>query len=206
MQKRITEKGEIERLCRIYKDLPPNEFAVAEGLIVQAARLRVRLDNVTEETAYSVSLSFTLILFENGSYAPETGGWSGVKSNKLEASSTRQEGGVNSVVPWYSKQAVDFTGFNVLKFNVDFGVVGQGDVDETNTVELVVGLTSSENKATTRPSNMVAKKSVSGSTGIYELDVSEISGSYHVTGITDGGEWTSAVKVCRTTTVKVWLE
>lgn len=162
--------------------------------------------NVTEETAYSVSLSFTLILFENGSYAPETGGWSGVKSNKLEASSTRQEGGVNSVVPWYSKQAVDFTGFNVLKFNVDFGVVGQGDVDETNTVELVVGLTSSENKATTRPSNMVAKKSVSGSTGIYELDVSEISGSYHVTGITDGGAWTSVVKVCRTTTVKVWLE
>ena len=46
MQKRITEKGEIERLSQIYKDLPPNEFAVAEGLIIQAARLRVRLDKL----------------------------------------------------------------------------------------------------------------------------------------------------------------
>lgn len=49
MQKRITEKGEIERLCQIYKDLPPNEFAVAEGLIVQAARLRVRLDKLWKD-------------------------------------------------------------------------------------------------------------------------------------------------------------
>lgn len=41
--KEITEESEIRRLRRIYKDLPPNEFAVAQGLIVQAARLRVRL-------------------------------------------------------------------------------------------------------------------------------------------------------------------
>lgn len=44
MAKRITEKSEIARLNEIYKDLPPNEFEVAQGLIVQAARLRVRLD------------------------------------------------------------------------------------------------------------------------------------------------------------------
>lgn len=42
--RRVTERSEIERLTNIYKDLPPNEFAVAEGLIVEAARLRVRLD------------------------------------------------------------------------------------------------------------------------------------------------------------------
>ena len=42
----VTEKSEIERLTEIYKDLPPNEFAVAQGLIVQAARLRVRLDKL----------------------------------------------------------------------------------------------------------------------------------------------------------------
>lgn len=45
----ITEKKEIERLTEIYKDLPPNEFAVAEGLIVQAARLRVRLDRLWKD-------------------------------------------------------------------------------------------------------------------------------------------------------------
>ena len=42
--KRITEKSEIERLNVIYKDLPPNQYEVAQGLIIQAERLRVRLD------------------------------------------------------------------------------------------------------------------------------------------------------------------
>lgn len=42
--KRITEKSEIERLNEIYKDLPPNQYEVAQGLIIQAARLRVRLE------------------------------------------------------------------------------------------------------------------------------------------------------------------
>ena len=45
----ITEKSEIARLTEIYKDLPPNEFAVAQGLIVQAARLRVRLDKLWKD-------------------------------------------------------------------------------------------------------------------------------------------------------------
>lgn len=47
--KEITEESEIRRLTRIYKNLPPNEFAVAQGLIVQAARLRVRLNKLWED-------------------------------------------------------------------------------------------------------------------------------------------------------------
>mgnify|MGYP002862192524 CR=1 FL=1 len=42
--RKITEKSEITRLSRIYKGLPPNQMKVVEGLIVEAARLRVRLD------------------------------------------------------------------------------------------------------------------------------------------------------------------
>lgn len=38
------EKKEYLRLKKIYQGLPPNKFAVAEGLIRQAARLRDRLD------------------------------------------------------------------------------------------------------------------------------------------------------------------
>lgn len=45
----ITERSEIKRLTGIYKDLPPNEFAVAQGLIEQAARLRVRLDRLWKD-------------------------------------------------------------------------------------------------------------------------------------------------------------
>ncbi len=47
--KEITEESEIRRLTRIYKNLPPNKFAVAQGLIVQAARLRVRLNKLWED-------------------------------------------------------------------------------------------------------------------------------------------------------------
>ena len=46
---KLTEDGEIRRLTKIYKGLPPNKFAVAQGLIVQAARLRVRLDALWED-------------------------------------------------------------------------------------------------------------------------------------------------------------
>ena len=46
MARKLTEKSEIRRLNQIYAGLPPNQFAVAQGLIVQAARLRVRLDQL----------------------------------------------------------------------------------------------------------------------------------------------------------------
>lgn len=42
-------QAEIERLSKIYESLPPNQYAVAQGLIVQAARLRVRLDDLWED-------------------------------------------------------------------------------------------------------------------------------------------------------------
>lgn len=49
MAKEITELSEIKRLTKIYKSLPPNQFAVAQGLIVQASRLRVRLDQLWKD-------------------------------------------------------------------------------------------------------------------------------------------------------------
>ena len=49
----VQEKGheqlEIERLTEIYQGLPPKQFALAEGLIILAARLRVRLDKLWAE-------------------------------------------------------------------------------------------------------------------------------------------------------------
>ncbi len=38
------EQKEIQRLNTIYAGLPPKQKAIAEGLIIQAARLRVSLD------------------------------------------------------------------------------------------------------------------------------------------------------------------
>lgn len=47
--KEITEQSEAARLRRLYKELPKNRKAVAEGLIVQAARLRVRLNELNDD-------------------------------------------------------------------------------------------------------------------------------------------------------------
>lgn len=49
MAKRITEKSEVERLLAIYDNLPPKRFAVAQGLIAQAARIRVNLDRLAAD-------------------------------------------------------------------------------------------------------------------------------------------------------------
>jgi len=46
MAKKITEQSEIRRLTRIYKNLPKHQYEVVQGLIVQAARLRVRLEEL----------------------------------------------------------------------------------------------------------------------------------------------------------------
>ena len=49
MSRKVTELGEYRRLFKIYKNLPKNQFAVAQGLIKEAARLRVRLDDLWED-------------------------------------------------------------------------------------------------------------------------------------------------------------
>lgn len=41
---KITEASEIRRLKRVYKGMEPNQLKVVDGLIVEAARLRVRLN------------------------------------------------------------------------------------------------------------------------------------------------------------------
>ena len=47
--KKDPEQLEIDRLTEIYRELPPKQFALAQGLIIQAARLRVRLDKLWAE-------------------------------------------------------------------------------------------------------------------------------------------------------------
>ena len=47
--KKTPEQAEIDRLTEIYRGLPPKQFALAQGLIIQAARLRVRLDKLWAE-------------------------------------------------------------------------------------------------------------------------------------------------------------
>jgi len=41
MAKEVTEQSETRRLTRVYKNLPSGKMAIAQGLIAEAARLRV---------------------------------------------------------------------------------------------------------------------------------------------------------------------
>lgn len=45
----MTEKSEIKRLTRIYQELPEKQFELLQGLIAEAARLRVRLDALWQD-------------------------------------------------------------------------------------------------------------------------------------------------------------
>jgi len=45
------ERKELNRLKKIYKALPPDKFSLALGLIQQAARLKVQLDELSEDIA-----------------------------------------------------------------------------------------------------------------------------------------------------------
>lgn len=49
MPRKVTEKSEIARLGKIYANLPPKQLALAQGLIIQAARTRVDLDELRED-------------------------------------------------------------------------------------------------------------------------------------------------------------
>ena len=49
MAKKSEEQLEISRLTEIYKGLPPKQFALAQGLIAEAARLRVRCNALWED-------------------------------------------------------------------------------------------------------------------------------------------------------------
>ena len=42
----MNEASEVKRLKEIYKTLPPKQFALAQGLIIEAARLRARCDQL----------------------------------------------------------------------------------------------------------------------------------------------------------------
>ena len=46
MARALTEATEVKRLTKIYKGLPPKQFALAQGLIAEAARLRVRCNQL----------------------------------------------------------------------------------------------------------------------------------------------------------------
>lgn len=151
----------------------------------------------------SVTLNYELVLFDNGSYSAETGGFTGISNNKLYTQNTGISGEF-TYSPWYSNNAVDITGYSTLKFTVEKGGV-TGDVNNFNL--LAVGIT--KTKGATDTKDFAAKVSVEDNKATankkYTLDISKFSGTYYIEGISQGGDWTSEVKTTYSNTLRVEL-
>ena len=66
----------------------------------------------------SVTLSYELVLFDNGTYASETGGWSGISGNVLQSSTTSNN--MDGSYQWtcQTNNPVDLTGYSNLHVQV----------------------------------------------------------------------------------------
>ena len=155
----------------------------------------------TDGQSVSVKLSYELILFDNGNYDGETGGFIGISGNTLYSYSRRQENGVQEFGNWSTNNAINLAGYVTLHFIVSGGTYGVGDPEAYNAACVQVGLSTGKGS-----SSFVASKNVSkGNFTEYTLSLSGRQSSYYIVGHTDGGDWTSVVKTTTCYISKLWL-
>lgn len=147
--------------------------------------------NVTEEKAYTALLGFALILFENGSYDPTTGGWTSITQNKLELDHTYGDPYTETYKDLTTNNAVDLSGYNTLNFHVESAY---------NRYRVQVGTSNSKANNT---SSMTAYKDIPENKQVTDettsVDISKISSAYIkiVVGSYNG-------LTCNITVDKVW--
>ena len=155
----------------------------------------------TEGQSESVTLTYELVLFNNGDYAAETGGFSRVSNNKLYSYSRRQTDVLEEYGKWSTNNAINLAGYNTLHFMVASGAYGVGDEDQVDAACVKVGLSTAKEST-----SFAASKNVSnGAFTEYTLSLSGNQGSYYIVGYTDGGDWTSVVKTTTCYISKLWL-
>ena len=130
-----------------------------------------------------VTLTYELVLFDNGTYAAETGGWGfsgsagggSINSNNLYVygqSGNDHNDGIGYV---YTRSKIDLTNFNTLNFIVS------SCSDTAGGRAFGVGSSQSGDKTFTASANI--------STGTKSVDISSLKGSYYIKGYQIG--WTS---------------
>lgn len=148
--------------------------------------------NVTESKAYSVSIAFTLILFQNGSdNTAVTGGWTSKTGNYVGF-----DAGGNTYKESYSNNKVDLTGYSTLNFL--FSVY-----------YCVAGLNCGASNAKTGSPNVASKYVADTNNELYNItatvDVSEINSAQYIGFYSPaiGGEYSY---VYQAKCSKIWLE
>lgn len=147
--------------------------------------------NVTEEKAYTALLGFALILFENGSYDPTTGGWTSITQNKLKLNHTDSSPYKASFIDLTTNNAVDLSGYNTLNFHA-----------ESAYSQYFVGVGTSKSKANNSPDmtayiELTEKIQITDET--ISVDISKISSAYIKLCV---GSYKG--RTCNITVDKVW--
>ena len=137
----------------------------------------------TDGQSESITLTYELVLFDNGTYAAETGGWGfsgsagggSINSNNLYVygqSGNDYSDGIGYV---YTRSKIDLTNFNTLKFIVS------SCSGTTGGRAFGVGSSQSGDKTFTASANI--------STGTKSVDISSLKDSYYIKGYQVG--WSS---------------
>lgn len=152
----------------------------------------------TEGQSSSVTLSYTLVLFDSGSYAAETGGWNGISGNDLTARVSGVATGESGYSAFYTNNKIDLTEYTTLYFTIG-GKSGDEDYPCPVGASIYAG-TNSDNYQ-----NFAAKTSVQYSAigTTVTVDISALTTAYYIRGVAFSHGGGSS---CSLTVNKVWVE
>lgn len=150
--------------------------------------------NAAESKIYNLLFTFTLILFDNGTYAPESGGFTNiVNGNKLSLTA-----GEYQTVNGNSNNPIDLTSYKTIHFE---GIYFNGYPENCCGYVGVGSAKGGENAAGFSAVSSVSGPEVSNVTR--SVDISELTGSYYIKYRVD--VWSGSARGLMTLT-KIWLE
>lgn len=133
--------------------------------------------NVTEETTYSVALSFITYYYNNGDeYENITGGWTTSGAGKLQKNETNMVFTANQyqqIGSACTANTIDFTDIQTIQFKINSQYAYSADFSR-------VGIASSQDANPAIGSNYIASATLSAGSQTVNLDVSNVVGSYYI--------------------------
>ncbi len=168
-------------------NVPPGTWTVTatDGSKTKSVTVSITAEGQSE----SVTLTYELVLFDNGSYDDVTGGWNNIKNNLVYAEGYSGNQYEDRVGYFYTNNKIDLSDYNILHF-----MVKQSPGNKYK----YVGYRNSQ-----------ASDSYVGSTAItvevstpteYTIDISSQTGSYYIGGDARGANILNGVYCSR-----VWL-
>ena len=154
---------------------------------------------VTENRSYSLSFSFMMTLYENGSASAITGGFSATSGSVLKVSANAPAYN-NAVENGNSNSKIDFTGYKTLHFdNVSYST---SDSDRSYAV-LGLGTSTGGSYTDGFSARVSISSNVSGKS--YTVDISNVNGLYYIKYRVQAWANTNGTS-CNVTIGKVWVE